>query len=81
MDIAEFNFEKIIDGADWFHTTGITPALSDRSAALTEAALKAAKAKGITTSIDLNYRKKLWNRNYFNFIRMRKYKVTAVYSF
>ncbi|MFY7840551.1 MAG: PfkB family carbohydrate kinase, partial [Lacibacter sp.] len=50
------------DGADWFHTTGITPALSDKAAALTEAALKAAKAKGITTSIDLNYRKKLWSK-------------------
>jgi 2-dehydro-3-deoxygluconokinase len=45
-----------------FHTTGITPALSDKAAALTEAALKAAKARGITTSIDLNYRKKLWSK-------------------
>src|SRR5215204_373232 len=62
VDISEFNFDKILDGAEWFHTTGITPALSDKSAALTEAALKAAKAKGITTSIDLNYRKKLWTK-------------------
>jgi len=62
VDIAEFDFDKILDGADWFHTTGITPALSDKAAALTEAALKAAKAKGITTSIDLNYRKKLWSK-------------------
>ena len=62
VDISEFDFERILEGADWFHTTGITPALSDRSAALTEAALKAAKAKGITTSIDLNYRKKLWSK-------------------
>ena len=59
---SEFDFDKIFDGADWFHTTGITPALSDKAAALTEAALKAAKAKGITTSIDLNYRKKLWSK-------------------
>jgi 2-dehydro-3-deoxygluconokinase len=56
------DFDKILDGADWFHTTGITPALSDKAAALTLAALKAAKAKGITTSIDLNYRKKLWSK-------------------
>src|SRR5688572_389618 len=63
VDISEFDFDKILDGADWFHTTGITPALSDKSAALTEAALKAAKAKGITTSIDLNYRKKLWTKD------------------
>ncbi len=62
VDISEFDFDKIFEGADWFHTTGITPALSDKAAALTEAALKAAKAKGITTSIDLNYRKKLWTK-------------------
>src|SRR5438128_4330822 len=62
VDIKEFDFDKILEGADWFHTTGITPALSDKAAALTEAALKAAKAKGITTSIDLNYRKKLWSK-------------------
>src|SRR5882724_5281238 len=62
VDIKEFDFDKILDGASWFHTTGITPALSDKAAALTEAALKAAKAKGITTSIDLNYRKKLWSK-------------------
>ena len=61
-DAGEFDFDKIFEGADWFHTTGITPALSDKSAALTEAALKAAKSKGITTSIDLNYRKKLWTK-------------------
>ena len=61
VDISEFDFDKILDGADWFHTTGITPALSDKSAALTEAALKAARAKGVTTSIDLNYRSKRWN--------------------
>lgn len=62
VEISEFDFDKILDGASWFHTTGITPALSDKAAALTEAALKAAKAKGITTSIDLNYRKKLWSK-------------------
>ena len=61
-DISEFDFDKIFDGASWFHTTGITPALSNKAAALAEAALKAAKAKGITTSIDLNYRKKLWSK-------------------
>jgi len=61
-EISEFDFDKIFDGASWFHTTGITPALSDKAAALTEAALKAAREKGITTSIDLNYRKKLWSK-------------------
>ncbi len=62
VDASEFDFDKIFEGADWFHTTGITPALSDKAAALTLEALKAAKAKGITTSIDLNYRKKLWSK-------------------
>ena len=62
VDASEFNWDAIFEGADWFHTTGITPALSDRAAELTLAALKAAKAKGITTSIDLNYRKKLWSK-------------------
>ncbi|MBC7688597.1 MAG: sugar kinase [Aquabacterium sp.] len=62
IDIAELDFDTIFEGADWFHTTGITPALSDKAAAVTEAALKAARAKGIITSIDLNYRKKLWSK-------------------
>jgi len=62
VDASEFDWDAIFEGADWFHTTGITPALSDKAAALTLAALKAAKAKGITTSIDLNYRKKLWSK-------------------
>lgn len=61
-NVSDFDFDKILANADWFHTTGITPALSDKGAALTEAALKAARSKGITTSIDLNYRKKLWTK-------------------
>ena len=44
-----------------FHFTGITPAVSDAAIALTEAALKAAKAHGVTVSVDLNFRKKLWS--------------------
>jgi len=62
VDASEFDFDKIFEGADWFHTTGITPALSDKAAALTLAALKAAKERGVTTSIDLNFRKKLWSK-------------------
>jgi len=57
----DFDFDEIFEGADWFHFTGITPAVSDDAAVLTEAALKAAKAKGITVSCDLNFRKKLWS--------------------
>jgi len=58
----DFDWYGIFEGADWFHFTGITPALSDSAAELTLAALKAAKAKGITVSVDLNYRKKLWSQ-------------------
>ena len=58
----DFDWEKIFDGVDWFHFTGITPALSDEAAAITLDALKVAKAKGITVSCDLNYRKKLWSK-------------------
>lgn len=58
---ADFDFDAIFDGVDWFHFTGITPAVSDAAAELTEAALKAAKAKGVKVSVDLNFRKKLWS--------------------
>ena len=58
---ADFNFDEIFEGADWFHFTGITPAVSDSAAELTEAACKAAKAHGVTVSVDLNFRKKLWS--------------------
>lgn len=56
----EFDFGEIFKDADWFHFTGITPAISDSAIELTEAALKAAKAAGVTVSVDLNFRKKLW---------------------
>jgi 2-dehydro-3-deoxygluconokinase len=61
-EISDFNFDKIFEDAAWFHTTGITPALSDKCTTLAETALKTARSKGITTSIDLNYRKKLWSK-------------------
>ena len=57
----EFDFDKIFEGVDWFHFTGITPAVSDVAAGLTEAALKAAKKAGVKVSVDLNFRKKLWS--------------------
>ncbi len=60
-DPADFDFDSIFEGADWFHFTGITPAISDKAAYLTEEALKAAKKKNITVSVDLNFRKKLWS--------------------
>ncbi len=58
----EYDWEKAFKGADWFHFTGITPALGDNVAELTLQAAKAAKAMGLTVSCDLNYRNKLWTR-------------------
>ena len=59
---ADFDWQKVFDGADWFHVTGITPALSDNAAEITLAAAAAAKKAGLKVSCDLNYRKKLWSR-------------------
>ncbi|MEW9124201.1 MAG: sugar kinase [Thermotaleaceae bacterium] len=56
----DFDWKKIFEGAEWFHFTGITPALSDNCAEITLDAVKAAKEAGVTVSVDLNYRKKLW---------------------
>ena len=60
--VNDFDWDKIFDGATWFHFTGITPALSDECAAITLEACKKAKEKGITISCDLNFRKKLWSK-------------------
>lgn len=62
----DFDWEKILDNADWFHFTGITPALSDAVANITLDALKVAKRKNIKVSCDLNYRKKLWSKQKAN---------------
>ena len=56
----DFDWDSILEGADWFHFTGITPALGDNVAAICLDAVKACKAKGIPVSCDLNFRKKLW---------------------
>ena len=58
----DFDWKKILEGADWFHFTGITPALNDNVAAITLEAVKTAKELGVTVSCDLNYRKKLWSK-------------------
>lgn len=57
----DFDFDRIFEAADWFHFTGITPAVSDSAAELTEKALIAAKKHGVKVSVDLNFRKKLWS--------------------
>src|SRR2546423_681186 len=53
-------WSKLLTGVRWFHVTGITPGLSASAAEVTREALQAARAAGVQTSIDLNYRVKLW---------------------
>lgn len=56
----DFDWDAIFEGAKWFHTTGITPAIAEGTAQTALEAMKRAKEKGLTVSCDLNYRKKLW---------------------
>ena len=57
---SDFDFDKIFENANWFHWSGITPAISDKSAEILRLALISAKKHGVTVSCDLNFRKKLW---------------------
>ena len=59
-DISDFDFDKIMEDADWFHWSGITPAISDKASEIVRVACEAAKRHGVTVSVDLNFRKKLW---------------------
>lgn len=59
-DVADFDFDTVMEGVDWFHWTGITPAISDKAALLVAECCKAAKRHGVRVSCDLNFRKKLW---------------------
>ena len=56
----DFDWNAILEGASWFHISGVTPAISASAAALSLEAVKSARAKGITVSCDYNYRKNLW---------------------
>ena len=59
---SDFDWDKIFEGVAWFHFTGITPALGPNVVEICKEACKAAKAKGVKISCDLNYRGKLWTR-------------------
>jgi len=61
-EASDFDFDAIMENADWFHWSGITPAISDNAAILTRLACEAAKRHGVTVSVDLNFRKKLWTK-------------------
>ncbi len=56
----QFDWPKLLDGASWFHVTGITPAISESTAAIALQAVQAAHTMGLTVSCDYNYRKNLW---------------------
>lgn len=58
----DFDWDKILDGAEWFHFTGITPAIGGDLPEICLDALKKCREKGITVSCDLNYRGKMWTR-------------------
>lgn len=60
---SDFDWDAIFEGADWFHFTGITPALGENLVEICREACKAAKAHGVKISCDLNYRGKLWTRD------------------
>ena len=60
-EAVDFDFDTIMKGADWFHWSGIIPAISDKAAVLTRLACEAAKRHGVMVSVDLNFRKKLWS--------------------
>lgn len=60
---SDFNWDEIFDGADWFHFTGITPALGGNLVEICKEACIAAKNNGVKVSCDLNYRGKLWTRD------------------
>ena len=57
----DVDWERVFDGRDWFHFTGITPAISESAAAACDEAARIAKQMGLTVSADMNYRKNLWS--------------------
>lgn len=61
LEASTFDWDVILDGASWFHVSGITPALGDGPRHATSGALAAARARGIPCSIDLNFRPALWS--------------------
>ena len=56
----DFDWDEIFDGVDWFHISGVTPAISASAAELSIASARHARERGVTVSVDYNYRKNLW---------------------
>lgn len=63
IESSDLDWERILEDVQWFHWTGITPALGDSAASSLHQGLEVAKKRGITVSADLNYRKKLWSED------------------
>jgi 2-dehydro-3-deoxygluconokinase len=61
LEPGAIDWSRVFKNADWFHVTGITPALGDKAAACTREAVEAARKAGARVSVDLNFRKKLWS--------------------
>lgn len=74
----DLDISAVLDGAEWLHWTGITPAISDAMAEVTEKILIEAKRRNITVSCDLNYRKKLWSREKANAVMSKLVKYVDV---
>lgn len=66
IEAKDYDAAALLDGVDWLHWTGITPAISDKAADMVAALMKEAKTRGIAVSCDLNFRKKLWSREKAN---------------
>ena len=71
VSVDDFNFDEIFKDADWFHVSGITPALGENCIKLTEKAIETAKKHNVHISIDLNYRNKLWTIEEFERVMPR----------
>lgn len=74
----DFDWENIFADADWFHFTGITPALSDSLAAICMQACEAAKKAGVKISCDINYRKNLWSKEKANEVMSKLMKYVDI---
>ncbi len=74
----DLDISAVLDGAEWLHWTGITPAISDAMAEVTEKILIEAKRRNVTVSCDLNYRKKLWSREKANAVMSKLVKYVDV---
>ena len=61
LEPGKIDWDKVLEGYTWFHWSALTPALSESLAAVCQEALEAASRKGLTVSVDLNYRNRLWN--------------------